>query len=325
MPTVTITRTASWNVRQKVALTRVASWSVRVLRTLTRVASWSVAPRWLDDDDCAPEPCAPLLVCDSPFKRLKVSYMVGGGARISWEMTRYFTDPTPHDYQLQCSHGGIAEADDWENIGSVQRDVFFLVDPRKRMYGKTGTLYYRLLLTTPNGSYTSPLDAAITTPNEYGRILYDEIVRKEMLRHRLFGSVRGYLLKARRYGTVCSCVDALTGEVTESQCATCYGTGYVTGYYPPVPCVYSDAPPDHSRESRNLQVTGTERPTRMQCRFLCEPPIVQGDVFVELHADQRYYAHTVRELAEWRSVAIVADVELRLAPFSDVVYTIPIA
>lgn len=252
-----------------------------------------------------------------------VDYLVAGGARVTWEMDRHFIDPLPHVFTLQASQAGVETADDWVDVGGAQTNVFFLVDPSKRLYGKTPTLHYRVKLVTSLGTYTSPVAGVLGKMDFHGHLLFQEVVRKETLRHRLFASVQGWLLKARRYGTVCSCVDPNTGEVKDANHQVCLGTGWVTGYHPPVSCQYCDTSLEQSREHRNMQ-TGMSKPVVVTGRFLGFPPVTQGDVFVSSGSDDRFYLHGVKELASWRGVPIVLEAEMRRSPYSDVIYSYPV-
>lgn len=54
------------------------------------------------------------------------------------------------------------------------------------------------------------------------------------------------------------------------------------------------------------------------------PLIDEGDVWVSKKTDDRYYIHKIQNTAEIRGVPLIASVELRPAPFTDVIYQIAI-
>jgi type III secretory pathway component EscU len=62
----------------------------------------------------------------------------------------------------------------------------------------------------------------------------------------------------------------------------------------------------------------------MSGRMLMLPLIDELDVWVNRKTDDRYIIQTIRNAAELRGVPLIANVELRPAPFTDVVYNIPI-
>lgn len=313
-------RSLIWNVAGGLNFPRSLIWNVAGGLNFQRSLIWVISPPW------AVVPVCPIIPPpNNVFRRLIVDYLVQGDARISWELDRHFVDPGNYVYQLQTSQSGVITGDDWVNVGAPATNVFFLIDPAKRIYGKTATVHYRVLLTSDVATYISQLANVLGRLDEHGWLMAQEIVRKETLRHRLFGSTHGYLLKARRYGTVCDCVDQRTNEVTDADCPECFGTGYMTGYYPQVSCEFGDLTPEETREYRNLQGTGTEKAVVLHGRFLAFPPLIQGDVWVAKHSDERYMVHSVKELGCWRSVPLIIEAELRQLPFSDIRYTVPLA
>lgn len=322
MPTTTITftRSLSWEVRAGLTITRSLSWAVRGYLSFSRQLEWSVVPPWSVTNTCTDNviPGSSLV-----FRRLLVSYMINGGTRVAFEMDRHFCDPAPHAFVLQSSQSGVDTGDDWVDVASGT-DVFFLDDASKREYGKTSTLHYRLRLTTSLSTYTSPVANTLGRADPHGFLLCREVLRKEQLRHRIFGSVPGYLLKARRYGTPCSCLDQYTGLVKNADHADCYGTGFISGYYPAVVCSYSDMTPESSREMLRIEGAGTERGLVVRGRFIGIPLLAARDVFVNSGSDERYLVHSVKELSTWRSIPLVLEAELRLLPYSSILYSVPL-
>jgi hypothetical protein len=50
----------------------------------------------------------------------------------------------------------------------------------------------------------------------------------------------------------------------------------------------------------------------------------EDDVWVSAKTDDRYFIHRVQHKEEMRGVPLIANVELRLIPFTSAIYTIPI-
>lgn len=262
----------------------------------------------------------------SPFRRMAVDYLTEGAARVTWEFDRQMTDPDPYIFQLQASMSGTPGTDDWDDVGPPVRDAMFLLDPAKRLYGMSSVLHYRVILVTPCGTYTSPAVAAEGLLDRQGWLLVQEVLRKELLILRGLLRQEGYLLKAKRYGTPCACVDPQSREILESACLTCFGTGIVGGYFAAVPAVFANMDPITTRERQAYnEGLGTVRPTTTRGRFAATVPVVQRDAWAAFGSDDRYYVHTVGVAADWRGVPVVNQVELRLAPRSDVLYKVPIA
>lgn len=261
-----------------------------------------------------------------PFRRIWVDHLVRGSDRIFWEMERDFHDPKPWVFQLQVGNSGNANATDWINVGSPIVNGFMAVDDEMRPgdYGKSLTTHYRLLLTTPVGTYVSNAAHLYGVLKEKDWCLAREIVRKESLRHGIV-SRDGYLLKKMRYGEPCTdCTDPLTGAIINSQCPECGGTGFKVGWYPPV-FMKLDMTPEAIHELRKgTEPPGASSPITLQGRILGFPHVEKEDVWVDGHSDQRWSMDAVYHLAEWYGVPLIIQVDLKLLPFSDVIYKIPV-
>ncbi len=254
------------------------------------------------------------------FSRVLIDHLVQGGTRVSWELNRHFIDPLPYEFQLQFSHTGLENADDWIDIGASVMDTYFALDLDKHLFGKTLDAYYRVKLSTSLDTYYSTPQSVSGLLSKRDWLIAREIVRKEVLRHSRLSSPKGFLLKVRRYGPPCpDCLDYLTDEVNNSQCLTCFSTGFLYGYFEPLPAYYVDISLAESREHRAPQV-GMESKDVRHARFIGDPLVYSYDVWINEFSDERFYLHTVKEVANIRGVTLVYDAELRLAPFTDVIY-----
>jgi hypothetical protein len=277
-------------------------------------------------------PSAKYSIIPPVFTQVRVDFAVAGGSKVYWELGCNFNEPLPYFFQLQVAHQGLSDyqrdgtgrSDDWENIGGQLVNAFSAYDNRERAFGKTADVHYRVKLTTAAGNvyYSDPVSVLNGLDKRDWNIVR-EMIRKERLRFRKQVGQEAYLLKAIRYGPQCpACVDPITGEVTNSQCQTCYGTGFAGGYFPPFN-TYVAIEPEQTREALNPQ-TNMSAPVAVPGRVLAEPQVYSLDVFVMKHSDKRYYVHPVSVAAQVRGIPVVLQVELRLAPFSDVVYSVPV-
>lgn len=261
----------------------------------------------------------------TPFRRVTADFLSQGGSRFTWQLDRTFRDTGPYIFQLQGSRVGTSTAPDWTDIGPASQDPTYLLDTSARLWGQAKPWFYRAVLTTADGSYTSQ------TANVFGQLNVKqwldvrEILRKEELVLRNLAGLRGTLLKARRYGTWCSCKDEVTGEVGNSGDTTCYGTGYVGGYYPPVALTFA-IPSERTKKERVAYGEGlnTVLPDTLRVRMLATTPINTRDVWVHEGGDDRFHVQKIDEVASWQGVPIVYEVTMSLAPRSDVIYTFPI-
>jgi len=240
-------------------------------------------------------------------------------------MDRHFRDSQPHTFQLQVGHSADNQAADWENVGLAADNVAELSDDETRVFGAALTAHYRLILNTPVGNYISEPANVYGELDERNWLLAQEMVRKERLRlHKACQD--GYVIKRMRFGDACTtCTDPLTGEITNSSCPECGGVGVLIGYHPPIAAQFFDVQLDNRDERRdNAQMRSTIRDTFLTARVVGFPMLLKEDAWVDAKSDRRYFIHRVQHLAELRGVPIVAQVELRLAPFSEVIYGIEV-
>lgn len=263
---------------------------------------------------------------DTPFERVTVQYATTGGTKVMWQLHRLFTDPQPHSFQLQGAYGGV-DGSAWEDIGLPVVNTFFAVDDEQRIYGKNQDWNYRAVLTTPTREYTSQAVTPRENLNFRDWRLSTDLIRKERLRLNDFVGVQGFLLKRKRYGTPCTrCVEKLSGEVTDSDCPVCNGTGILVGYYAAIPDVFIEIPPvDTQEQMDNLQVAGTtERAVVQGCRALGDPGLDVYDVFVVKGSDLRYVVRDSNDMASHRGYTIASTVTMNQLPFTDRAYKIPL-
>jgi len=276
--------------------------------------------------DCAlRDACRP--GCDPVFDRVVVSHIITGPTRVMWELLPTFTDPGPLVFQLQVGTTNNNEADDWADVGLTVTNQYFALDAEQRVWGKTNYTHYRVVLTTPNGTYVSAPESGMGVLDRRGWRLARDLVRSKRLAMRVGDAGQpGYLLKRRWTGQNCPvCLDYQTKEVRDPQCLTCYGTGKLCGYYYPMSCVWAELAPRTKRTQLDGgQARGTINDVVVRASMLMTDLLDEDDVWVAARSDDRYFVHEVQHVEEMKGVPVLATVGLRLAPYTSVVYTIPI-
>lgn len=271
-----------------------------------------------EGNDCLPN-------CDNVFDLVHVSYLIRGGTRVMWDLIPEFKDPTPWVFQLQVGETGNEDASDWEDVGLAVANTCYAIDSQKHEYGSTANTHYRIKLTTPAGVYYSNPTAktGILQPRDWR--LAKEIVRRELVRFK-YSAQDGYLLKRIISGPGCTrCLDFQTNEVTDPYCPQCRGTGKECGYYYPMACIWADLSPQAKRMDVDDQaVRGTVQDIVVTGRMLTLPLIAENDVWVSRKTDERFYIRSIQHIAEMRGVPLLANVEMRPAPFTDVIYDVEI-
>lgn len=262
---------------------------------------------------------------DKPFERVFVSYILAGMTTVSFTLLPAFQAPMPYSAQLQVGQSQNPLADDWINVGMPAVNAYTMVDPEQRIQGKLRYQFYRIILTDGNGQqYTSlPVGLSGTLSPRDWRIARERL-RQERVRMRMVAGQEGYLLKRRITGTPCpTCLDYTTEEVGNPHCPSCYGTGFLCGYFFPISCVWADIDPATyhlNLDSSRGTVTDIVVKARMANTWIAG----EDDIWVNRKTDDRYYLHKVQNVIEVRGVPLIANIEMRPAPASDPVYTIEI-
>ena len=150
-----------------------------------------------------------------------------------------------------------------------------------------------------------------------------QIMNLERIHNQRAGT-RIALLKPLLEGTVCShCRDIDTGQVRNSLCSICYGTGMVGGYDEPV-CTYAtDITSRHEALQPNPQGLGQDDPTRYVFRYVSEPEIFQHDVLVQIHDDLRFVVEKVEKYLFKGKQPLISHITTSLVQRDDIIYKIP--
>jgi hypothetical protein len=265
----------------------------------------------------------------SPFHRITVDFLVRGSSRVSWELASWFDDPDPWTFTLQAG-SGAAEDSDWTTVGAPAVDITYLVDSAPRAVGLEQTTHYRVKLQTGLASYTSPPVRTNGLLPKASWLDAREILRKELLIARLKSGTFGWLYKRKRRGEPADSsdprtgiVDPVLGTVMRRERDVALNTGYIGGYYKPVPtfCVIEPAGNSATRDPARgntdpLAETQSARMPAMPAPSPC-------DVFVADGSDRRWTIEPVQVAASIRDVAVVLECRLTVAPPTDVIYDLP--
>lgn len=259
-----------------------------------------------------------------PFRVVTVKPVAVGGTVVTWSLESDYTGVNDTEVTLEYSRGS---PDDWRVTGVPAVDPAYMSDPQQRLFSSTNDLLYRVVLRIGDVRYPSKPVRVDGSVDRRSHLWAVELVRKERLRMTAGrAGVYGYLLKERRWGVRCGCVDPATGEQGSSTCVVCYGRNYVGGYHPPVACWYADPSPEEIKAMvDHAGGRGTVADGTVFARMPADVPLTANDVWVDHGSDERYRVQAVRELAAVRGFPVVYGVVLGKVPRSDVVYRLPIA
>lgn len=265
--------------------------------------------------------------CPSVFSRVVVSYIIRGGTYIAWELQPEFEDQRPYEFQVQVGTTSNNDADDWEDVGFPVLNQFAAIDDTKRVYGVDNWTHYRVKLTTTTGVYYSlPMGLmGVLTKGEWLDVR--EITRqaKVNLQKGHWGQP-GVLLKRRITGRKCqTCTDFVTGVSDRADCPECYSTGFSCGYYFPIECVWAGLTPTayHTKiDQKRATISDRSNPGFLVLSGL--GVLGEGDIWVGLRTDERYFIHDIKPEILYRGVAITATVMMNKIPMSSSIYDIVI-
>ncbi len=266
--------------------------------------------------------------CEPVFDRVMVSYLTRGPVRIMWTLLPTFTDVGPLSFQLQVGETSNPNAGDWEDVGLPVVNQYLATDPEQRDFGKIKYVFYRIVLTSPLGTYVSMPTAALGTLSQRDWLKARNLVRRKLKTFKLGEGQDGYLLKRRFTGQQCRvCTDPLTQEVRDPFCLTCYGTGFECGYYYPMSCVWASISPKATHQELDADkeaMRGTVNDMTVQSQMIITGLLSEEDVWANKLTDDRYFVHEITSTMEIRGVPIIGDVKLRLIPFTSPIYEIEI-
>lgn len=261
---------------------------------------------------------------DCQFKRVDVWHMVSGGTTICWEMVDTVRWPSPLHFYVDF---GQPATDEWTALSATPVvDDCCTVDTCQRTWAMFATYYYRVRCILPDGtvlkSQPTPANGRLDRKDW---LIAREIVRKEHLQQRKVDGTSGFLLVRKKFGVACTaCQEWDTREVTDSNCAICYGTGIVGGYYPGVLQYMTLGGKWQRRITNATPPRGTNSDITEAGRCVLYPRIDTYDVWVRADSDQRYIIDSYEVAAQMKGLPLVAIAQLRLAPASDVVYSVPL-
>lgn len=145
---------------------------------------------------------------------------------------------------------------------------------------------YKVSVVAPNGERAEASEISSSGYSMNGRMSGQQrkAIRDMSVSLRLNGTPAA-LLKRKRWGTRCRCVDKQTREPTLSSCKTCWGTGFVGGYWDPVITNVRRSIP---QGGTSVMPEGRNEGSSVRIAFGNTPGLDQGDVFVFFNDGRRY-------------------------------------
>ena len=257
------------------------------------------------------------LLHDNPFEKITVSPGVLGGAEVAWVVKFDLPWPEPWTFRVD---GAYTAAGDWVTLDTVSGDWSY-VDPTQYKFDFMTEAWYRVVLIDGNsvGHIGDPVHVG-TFLDRRDWVLAKEVCRRAKQRMRIRTGREGHLYKRRGWGELCTtCGNEITGQETNSQCATCFGVGVVGGYYDPVSMWVEMNNEDilHLSGDKDSQRYLLRHPTAA-VNF---PKISPYDIWRDLRSGKMWAIQpNVRASTTLRGIPILVEFQMQPIEVTDVVY-----
>jgi len=244
-----------------------------------------------------------------------------GYYRISWDLEGPFSDPTPWTFQVQINNLN-GQDDAWENIGDPVQDANFVRIEQGRHYIPNVTPLFRVILTTPQGAYTSGAVSSLGELTWRQRYIAKKLYRLLRLERPSMPRLRGWLLHRKAVGSPCTCSSQIKAA-TDSKCRICYGTGVIGGFWKPAdsPVILISAQQSAARIDMKL---GTTVNVAKQGLFVGLPLVYPRDVWVDSVSRLRYIIREANIAAELNGIPLIIQATMGLIPPDSPIYAIEV-
>ena len=255
----------------------------------------------------------------NPFRVFRIAPGYVRGFVYAWELSGGFNDPAPWKFTVQR---GPSDDGPWEDISPELVNVIaWHEDGNKNLGGKSNVLYFRVRLRTSRGVYYSHVMQPYGDLNRREFLLAREIMRREAMRAKILSGVECDVYIRSEFGPKCTrCIHPVTGEVRDSKCPLCFGTGRYPAYFGPQRMMLSfSTDAAHRKDNSN---DGTHESRAFEAIAIGNPVLKKGDVIIDVHQDKRYVIGVASIISEVRRVPCLQNVSFEEAPVSDPVYKI---
>lgn len=255
----------------------------------------------------------------SPFGRTDVWPSVSGATVVTWEQNKNFKEPIPEDSVIVLEFSYTPQfSDSWQQV-SEQPLTYYLEDRVNRWRSQSIYGGYRLRIVCSDAAEfeSEPVELySKLSFTEYRTVL--RILRAE--NRQVYHKSAGYLLKRRWLGVRCTrCNNPLINNAEQEQCPICYATGFVGGYFKPVPCALEFRPAGSNDTVDNSRGPVNDGNSDGRLTALYAPDM--NDVWVDSSTGTRWRIQGHDVVASCRSLPVVLQCSLKSIPASDIVYS----
>lgn len=243
--------------------------------------------------------------------------------RLSWQLNPDAPEIVDNKFEIYRNEN-FGEPQNWQKVGEVINDWTFLDESLILQIKTTDHIRYKIRVQIPEEHF-SPEVSIYPQLTVRERLILRSLLRRKLITLKSLPRFEGYLFKRMWKGERCECVDVLTGEVTNSDCPSCFGTGIISGYWKygkPCPIIVSGPfTTTINFDFQNLFL-GTIQPSQVEAIFPAIYPITIFDVWIPKTKFSRFYIVQTAVESEFKGIPLGWKVIMRAATKSDVIYSL---
>lgn len=244
----------------------------------------------------------------------------GGGFDLYWDVQVSGFTPTFMAQYSYTEHGS------WSNLYVNPIAAYQLTGVGPKRLSFQEDVFFRLLVY--NSATLIETGVAVEAGekmNLHDWRIYREMVRREALELNKYTGDKGMLLRRIVYGTKCTaCSDETLNDSASAECGLCYGTGFESGFYPPVVIKANWSYEPSAPNSTILEGNGPSEVIVCDAVFPPYPTMKFKDIYVDLATNHRYEIRSA-SADEYHGGTIRQVVVMSRLPPTDPVYQVPIA
>lgn len=241
----------------------------------------------------------------NPIINIAITPSYANGFLFSWDVDPSFFEPGDWTFYVQQAE---TEEGPWSTISPPLINQFIWDQNEKRILPKDPILHFRILLQVGSKSYISNVISPYYSLPRREFLIVRDIIRQELLQQREMAGVCCDVWRKSVIGPKCTeCVDFVTGEPLNGDCAFCFGTGRNPGYHGPYRIWATISALQRDKQMQNDQ-TGVREPYTHEARVVGTIRLKNDDVIVDTVSNERYFVDVVNHLMEIRRYPVVQSI-----------------
>ena len=235
-------------------------------------------------------------------------------------------DTTQNLSNLRLQIQRSLDGNEWEPISAniLSTEIPQFIDYTANLYDLHKIYYYRVIaneIDPSSGDVLQSFESAVADTNGELDLTALYVIEEHLFAHRYVYGVPTLIYKKRVDGDRCiECWDPVLKKVTKSKCKTCFGTGRMEGYFPPIDAwMKIETPPKQSGVSEQ----GIVQIRRTMAEFTNYPELRPGDLIFEPQHHFFWNVTAVQGPEKNRSI-VLQQLQLKAVNRSDIEYRLDI-